>query len=170
MTWDGNTLDTAAPVVLDVGAAGKGYLVDIIGELLRRSGVTTYVVDGSGDLAHRGPDVLRVGMEHPADPSKVIGVVPLGIAPGGLGGEPARLGRRAAPHRRSASGDPVGDVVASWVVAGSAMVADGLADRTVLPRAAPRCTLESEFGARWARVTTAGVGPVVPQFEGELFR
>jgi len=174
MTWDGNTLDTAGPVVLDVGAAGKGYLVDIIGELLLSMGVTTYVVDGSGDLAHRGPDVLRVGMEHPADPSKVIGVVPLGNAC--LAASAANRRAWGSPDRAlhhivdPASGDPVGDVVATWVVADSAMVADGLATALFFLEPAARGTLESDFGARWARVTSAGAAQWSPQFEGELFR
>ncbi len=174
MTWDGNTLHTTEPVVIDVGAAGKGYLVDIIGELLLSMGVTTYVVDGSGDLAHRGPDVLRVGMEHPADPSQVIGVVPLGNAC--LAASAANRRAWGSPDRAlhhivdPASGEPVGDVVATWVVADSAMVADGLATALFFLEPAARGTLESDFGARWARVTSAGAAQWSTQFEGELFR
>lgn len=77
MHWDGPVVTTTAPIVLDVGAAGKGMLVDILGDVLTSFDVGSFVVDGSGDLLHRGPDAVRVGLEHPADPSKVIGVVPV---------------------------------------------------------------------------------------------
>jgi len=64
----------------------------------------------------------------------------------------------------------VGDVVATWVVAHSAMVADGLATALFFLEPAARGTLESDFGARWSRVTSAGAAQWSPQFEGELFR
>jgi thiamine biosynthesis lipoprotein len=41
MIWQGSTLHTSAPVVFDVGAAGKGYLVDIVAAMLERFGVNS---------------------------------------------------------------------------------------------------------------------------------
>jgi thiamine biosynthesis lipoprotein len=51
---DGTTLITQRPLVIDVGAAGKGYLVDIISAILQQAGVAEFVVDAGGDLRHRG--------------------------------------------------------------------------------------------------------------------
>src|SRR6266545_1982100 len=71
---DGTTVITHAPLVIDVGAAGKGYLVDLVSEMLRTAGVSDYVIDGSGDLRHSGQPPIRVGLEHPFDPALVVGV------------------------------------------------------------------------------------------------
>ncbi|PSB64455.1 hypothetical protein C7B79_09710, partial [Chroococcidiopsis cubana CCALA 043] len=51
---DGTSIVTWYPLVIDVGAVGKGYLVDIISEILREAGFTQFVVDGSGDMRHSG--------------------------------------------------------------------------------------------------------------------
>ncbi|WP_237719711.1 FAD:protein FMN transferase [Salinibacterium sp. PAMC 21357] len=75
ISWNGTELTTLTPAVLDVGAAGKGYLVDLVTEVLAAHGVTTTTVDASGDLLHRGETPLRVALEHPLDTTKAIGVV-----------------------------------------------------------------------------------------------
>lgn len=49
--------------MIDVGAAGKGYLVDIVSEILRQAGHTRFVVDAGGDLRHAGEHGLHVGLE-----------------------------------------------------------------------------------------------------------
>ena len=36
--------------MIDVGAAGKGYLVDLVCDILRHEGLTEFAVDASGDL------------------------------------------------------------------------------------------------------------------------
>lgn len=73
------TLITQLPVLLDVGAAGKGYLIDIVGELLEHAGIQNYTVDAGGDMRHRttAHTPLRVGLENPADTTQVIGIVDL---------------------------------------------------------------------------------------------
>jgi thiamine biosynthesis lipoprotein len=105
---EGATVITHAPLVLDVGAAGKGYLVDLVSEMLRTAGVTDYVIDGSGDLRHSGQSPVRVGLEHPFDSALVIGVSNLRDAALCASRQPARLGGWATPrarrtHRRSCS-------------------------------------------------------------------
>lgn len=117
------------PALLDVGAAGKGYLVDIVAEILREAGCKQFVIDAGGDIA---VDVLastpqRIGLEHPDDPSKAIGVVT--VTKGSLCG--------SAGNRRSWEGfthtiDPFTlasprHLKATWVRAESTLLADGLA-------------------------------------------
>jgi thiamine biosynthesis lipoprotein len=63
--------------VIDVGAAGKGYLVDIVSAILQQAGVARFVIDAGGDLRHCGEHGIRVGLEHPLDPRLVIGVANL---------------------------------------------------------------------------------------------
>jgi len=51
---EGTTLVTKRPLVIDVGAAGKGYLVDILAGILCDAGYTRFVVAGCGDLRRAG--------------------------------------------------------------------------------------------------------------------
>ncbi len=125
---DGATVTVERPVLLDVGAAGKGQLVDLVAAELRACGVGEYVVDAGGDMLHRGPDALRVGLQVPGDPTCVLGVVELRDA--ALCG--SAVDRRAwgdgLHHVVDArTGVPTSAVVATWVVAERAMVADALA-------------------------------------------
>lgn len=74
---DGTTLVTRRPLVIDAGAAGKGYLVDIVSAILQEAGIARFVVDAGGDLLHTGRHGIRVGLEHPFDARRVIGVARL---------------------------------------------------------------------------------------------
>ncbi|MFA5945533.1 MAG: FAD:protein FMN transferase [Patescibacteria group bacterium] len=73
-----NTLEVFQDgVLLDFGAAGKGYLIDIVSELIEREGFSSYIVDAGGDIRHRGTEPIRVGLEHPGDTSMAIGIASL---------------------------------------------------------------------------------------------
>ncbi len=170
--WDdvlrvqGSVLVTSEPILLDFGAAGKGYLVDLLAEELNGAGIAEYVVDASGDLVRRGPDECRVGLEDPVDPTRVIGVA--NLRSGAICG--------SADNRRSwgglhhiidaATAEPTTAVTATWVVAASAMVADGLA--TALFMAEP-ATLARAFAFSYVRMPTAGGVEYSTNFDGELF-
>lgn len=131
ISWDGEHLTTATPVLLDVGAAGKGYLVDLVSSLLVDHGIPQHVVDASGDLLTRGVP-LRVALEHPLDPSQAIGVVELSG-----GADDAALCASASNRRAwgdglhhvldAVTGEPTSQVIASWAIAPSALWADGSA-------------------------------------------
>jgi thiamine biosynthesis lipoprotein len=76
MSWNKPKLSLKSPALLDFGAGGKGYLVDIISGILEKEGIESYCVDGSGDMRQRskiGP--LQVGLENPLDEKQVIGTV-----------------------------------------------------------------------------------------------
>lgn len=76
LDYDFPVLKLAQPVKLDFGAAGKGYLVDIICELIKKSGVNAYCVDAGGDISYHNPSgqPMNIGLEHPEQPGQVIGV------------------------------------------------------------------------------------------------
>ncbi len=127
MNWTGSRVNVKKSIVLDVGAAGKGYLVDIIAKILGSHNIDDYVIDASGDICVRGKNTQRIGLENPHDPSSVIGIALL---------QNASLCASASNRRRwgdwhhiidPRTGKPVRDVIATWVVADSTMVADGLA-------------------------------------------
>ncbi|MFZ2804108.1 MAG: FAD:protein FMN transferase [Patescibacteria group bacterium] len=123
------TLVVKRPALLDFGAFGKGYLVDIVGEILWKNGLRSFCVDAGGDLFHRSADnePLRVGLEHPQDFSKVIGIAT--VANRSLCGS---AGNRRAwgefhhiinPQTLSSPRD----ILAVWTVAKTTMLADAMA-------------------------------------------
>jgi thiamine biosynthesis lipoprotein len=67
-------LEIKVPVLLDFGAFGKGYLVDIISELLQTHGLEKFTIDAGGDILAFGEE-LQVGLEHPDDPTMLVGTL-----------------------------------------------------------------------------------------------
>jgi FAD:protein FMN transferase len=164
--WDGSRLTVLRPVTVDVGAAGKGYLVDLVAGLLRDHGVDECVVDASGDMLHRGAGSLRVALEHPLDSSRAIGVFELRN----------RALCASATNRRTwgeglhhiidvATGLPTRGVIATWVIADSALLADGLATALFFATEAQL----SRFDFQFVRMFSDGRVEHSAQFDGELF-
>jgi thiamine biosynthesis lipoprotein len=129
MEYKDGLLTVHQPVIIDLGAAGKGYLIDLVAEVLRDSGISNYLIDAGGDLLHRSSTGrrARIGLEHPMDAGRAIGVVSLGnesiCASAGNRRAWAGLHHIMDPHTTR----PAGEVLATWAVAGDAMLADGLA-------------------------------------------
>ncbi len=77
------------PWLLDFGAAGKGYLIDLVCELILKHGYSNFCVEAGGDLrfcpavisaptaTSGGILNLKVGLENPADFSQAIGILNL---------------------------------------------------------------------------------------------
>jgi thiamine biosynthesis lipoprotein len=80
MIYEYPYLTTTQPVLLDFGAAGKGYLIDIIGKILEENNIYAYTIDAGGDILHKSNSPIRIGMEHPENFDQVIGVVNLNNA------------------------------------------------------------------------------------------
>lgn len=166
VAWDGRSLHTVRPVVLDIGAAGKGYLVDLVAEVLAAAGVAEFTIDASGDILHRGGAPLRIALEHPLDEAVAIGVARLGD--GALCASASN--RRAWPGSHhildAISGTPATRVIATWATAASGLVADGLA--TALFVGEPS-RLAREFDFEWVRMLRDGTVEKSSGFDGELF-
>lgn len=167
VAWDGNALTTVRPVSLDVGAAGKGYLVDIVSGLLSDAGHDEFIVDGSGDIRQSGADPIRVGLEHPLDTSKAIGIAVVHNGSICSSATNRRAWGRGLHHVIDATtGLPTTSVIATWAIAPTALEADGLA--TALFFADP-ARLETNFDFTWVRMLSTGRVEFSPQLEGELF-
>lgn len=132
--WDGEVLRAREPVTLDVGAAGKGQLADLVLAELGRRGIDPegdvgVTVDAGGDIVRRagaGPAV-RVGLEDPRDPARVIGAAAIGSG-AACASAPNRRAWRGVHHILDArTGRPTSGIAAAWATAGSAMLADGAA-------------------------------------------
>jgi thiamine biosynthesis lipoprotein len=164
---DGDTLVVREPVLLDVGAAGKGQLVDLVAAELRDCGIDRYVVDAGGDLVHRGGERFRVALQVPGDPMRALGVVELdGAALCGSAVDRRAWGDGLHHVLDARTGLPTRDVVATWVVADSAMVADGLATAHFF---ADPDRLEAAFDHTYVRLQADGRARYSLGFPGEVF-
>jgi FAD:protein FMN transferase len=133
-------IKTTQPVLFDFGALGKGYFVDKISEYLKNKSLKRFLVNGSGDIYYSGGTgagvgakekiPITVGLEHPSDQTKVIGTTEIkegSMCASGINrrkwGEYHHvidpLTSRSTPTKRG--------IVAVWVIAHSATLADALA-------------------------------------------
>ncbi len=114
------------PALLDFGAAGKGYIIDIIGELFEENNINEYCIDAGGDIRHRNNNVIRVGLENPEDTNQVIGVCELGNESicGSAGNRRAwgTVNHIMNPKTLESSSE----IIAVWVTAKNTMLADAL--------------------------------------------
>lgn len=133
LAWDdvmnvqGRTLVTKQPVLLDFGAAGKGYLVDILVDLLQKAGITRYCVDAGGDMRCGGlSSAVRIGLEHPQSPTQAIGVSAIseGALCGSAGSRRAWAGFNHIMNPATQSSPD--HIAAVWVYSDTALWADGL--------------------------------------------
>lgn len=121
------TLLIKKPVMLDFGAVGKGYLVDLVGDVLENNGIRDYCIDAGGDILYKGKAPIRIGLEDPEDTKKVIGV---GILNNGSicgsAGNRRKWGNFNHIINPKTLVSPT-DIIAVWVMAKTALLADALA-------------------------------------------
>jgi thiamine biosynthesis lipoprotein len=158
------------PVKLDFGAGGKGYIIDIVGELLEKEGVTDYVIDAGGDIRFRngGTDrKFKIGLENPNDFSEVIGYVNI---------ENESLCASAGSRRKWAeynhvlnpeTGESARDVIATWVIATNTIQADLLATALFFIRAED---LAKRYNFRYVVLHSDGKAEYSSDFNGEVFK
>lgn len=128
ISYSAPILQVKKPVLLDFGAGGKGFLVDIIGQMFKKEGIDSFCIDAGGDILYRSKkrERLKVGLEHPANFKQVIGVVEIknqSIC--------ASAGNRRKWGKYHHIFDPVtlksvDKILAVWVVADTALIADCL--------------------------------------------
>lgn len=114
--------------LLDFGAAGKGYLIDLISGILEKQGISSYCIDAGGDICYRDEKnkVFRVGLENPENLRQVIGVA--NILNESICGSAGNRRKWGDFHHII---DPftmvsVQNVMAVWVIADSTILADAL--------------------------------------------
>lgn len=166
IAWDGHALTTVRPVSIDVGAAGKGYLVDIVSDLLAAAGHEDFVVDGSGDIRRVGAPPIRVALEHPLDTTMAIGVAEVDAAICSSATNRRTWGAGLHHVIDATTGLPTSRIIATWAIASSALEADGLA--TALFFADP-ARLAADFDYTYVRMDSTGRVEFSPNLDGELF-
>ena len=127
-SWNYPKLTTKKPYILDFGGLGKGYLVDIISNLLKENDVKSFCVDGGGDMhCFNLKESMRVGLENPKNEKQVIGVVELNNK-----SLCASSGNRRRWDKYHHIMDPKTlkspeNILATWVISKDTITADGLA-------------------------------------------
>jgi thiamine biosynthesis lipoprotein len=165
LSWSASRLSLDGPAVIDVGALGKGRLVDRL--LAALDDVPErIVVDASGDLVVRGGGI-RVALEHPNDATKAIGVVEVRDQALCASATNRRAWGSGLHHVLDArTGLPVHTWAATWAIAPDAMTADATATALFFAGGAE---LAGRWGAEWVRMSTDGRVERSPGFAGDLF-
>jgi thiamine biosynthesis lipoprotein len=152
LDYDFPSLRIKEPVLLDFGAAGKGYLVDLIAELLEVEGVKAFCINAGGDIWYQHPDnlLLSVGLEHPDDPTQVIGIarLPSRTALCGSAGNRRKWANFHHILNPKTLQSPT-HIRALWVTADNCMVADAVAMALFF---VPAARLEPWYTFEYAKV------------------
>ena len=115
------------PVMLDFGAAGKGYLIDLVSKVIEENDIWEYCVDAGGDILYKNKTSIKIGLENPENLNQVIGVCTL---------EKGSLCGSAGNRRKWANFTHIinpktltspEEIVAVWVIADETILADALA-------------------------------------------
>lgn len=162
------TLITKLPVLIDVGAAGKGYLIDIVSELIEKAGIQNYTVDAGGDMRHRTniSEPLNVGLENPSNTSQAIGIAH--ISNQSLCGS---AGNRRAwgnfhhildPHSLTSPTH----IAALWTIADTTLLADALSTCLFF---VPPATLLKHYTFEYLILQSDFTVTMSPNFPAQLF-
>jgi thiamine biosynthesis lipoprotein len=167
LSWSADELALERPATIDVGALGKGRLVDLVLGALPPGDA---VVDAGGDIAVRGQPV-RIGLEHPYDSRRAIGVWEITDAALCASAVNRRAWGDGLHHVLDArTGEPVRAVAATWAVADDAMHADALATALFFesgPEVAARW--RGTWNTQWVRMLTDGRVEWSPGCDAQLF-
>ncbi|KAA0959461.1 FAD:protein FMN transferase [Microbacterium sp. ANT_H45B] len=165
LRWTPQTVTADEPALLDVGALGKGRLVDLVsGVLADLPG--DLVIDAGGDMRARG-NAVRVGLEHPYDATRAIGVVELQDAALCASAVNRRAWGDGLHHVLDArTGMPVRAWAATWAIAPDAMRADAVATALFFD-GGPE--LAASWGVEWVRMSTDGRAESSPDCPAQLF-
>lgn len=163
--WTAGRATASAPSLLDVGALGKGRLVDVVADVL--SDVSgDLVVDAGGDLRARG-SAVRVGLEHPYDATRAIGVIEVQDAALCASAVNRRAWGDGLHHVLDArTGMPVRTWAATWALGPDAMRADAVTTALFFDGGP---ALAADWGIHWVRMSTDGRAERSPGCPAELF-
>ena len=122
------TLTVKKPFILDFGGLGKGYLIEIIANLLLENNINTFTIDGGGDIYYKNDEkTLSVGLEHPGNFEQVIGIAKIKNQSIAASSGNRRVWDRFHHIIDANSLKSPDEILATWVVAQSGVTADGLA-------------------------------------------
>lgn len=174
LKWDdvieikGSVLKIKKPWMLDFGGGGKGFIVDVIGQLLENLKVNSYCIDASGDILYKSENgsPIKVGLENPKNLSQVLGVVNLKNESICASSGNRRKWNKYHHIFNPKSLESVDDVLAVWVIAEEAFIADCLATCLFLKN--PE-VFEKDFKFEYLILYPDFTIKKSPNFSGEIY-
>ncbi len=167
LSWQKPVLTIKKPEMLDFGAGGKGYLVDLVGELLEKEEIENYCVDAGGDIRQRNAlESINIGLENPSNIENILGSIKI---------QNQSLCGSAGNRRRWANFHHVIDpeslkspehIVAVWTLAKTTLLADILT--TAIYFISPG-VLKNHFDFEYLVIKSNGTVEKSAGFEAELF-
>lgn len=157
IVWDSKQVICPKGLMLDFGGFGKGWMIDAISDILRAHGVSQFIVNGGGDLYVQSDSPIDIALENPLIPNAVLGSVK--ITRGALAGSNTikRSWKDGTVTKHHIIDPALSDssdsgVIASYVTADSALIADALATVVII---SPQLkdALEAKFNAKIMFVT-----------------
>lgn len=159
-------------VALDLGAFGKGFLIDLLATTLRHHHKKHFLVDGGRDFfatSKADGSAWIIGLEHPTDPSLAIGIVPLKNA--GFAASNSFHRKVGTFHHilNGQNGKPTTGLASVFTIAKSAMEADGLSTAIFVTSEHFWPQLHQHFEFEYLSVTPSLLITRSQKFPGELF-
>lgn len=121
------TITIKKKVTIDIGALGKGYAIDQIEHMIRKKSFQEYVVNAGGDIFCYGAKPLTIGLEHPFQENTIIGTAQVHNKAICSSAGNKRAWGEFHHIMNPITKKPVEDIVATWVIAETAVMADALA-------------------------------------------
>jgi FAD:protein FMN transferase len=141
---DDTHIELHESVLLDIGAIGKGYFVDVLTEYLRECGYTEFLVDGSGDVYFESKgDSIKVGLEHPGDTSQIVGMVEMRKGAMCSSAASRRSWGKYSHYIDPESKESPTVIIATWVMSESTALSDALS--SLLFFVAPEVIVDVSF-------------------------
>jgi thiamine biosynthesis lipoprotein len=166
--YDESEIRLSRPALLDFGAAGKGYLVDIIVELIKSKQLDNFCVNAGGDMYYSLADLAAadVGLEHPDNYEQIIGIARISNqAICGSAGNRRKWANFNHVLNPSSLSSPK-DFQAIWVVADSTILADGLSTALCFRSA---MALKKHYNFEYAAIKENGTLVFSKSFPAEFF-
>ena len=141
-------------MTIDTGGYGKGWLIDVLADKLRRRGYKHFLINGGGDIYVESDDDVELGLEHPYDAQKIIGSTRLKQGALAVSGSAKRTwqheGREYHHLIDPVTALPIRNQVAdTYVLAPTALIADTMATILFL-----RPDLKDELSERYGLQAT----------------
>lgn len=136
---------------VDFGGFGKGWLIDNLVEILTKSGLDTFIINGGGDIYVKSNVPIEIMLEDPFDPTKCFGSTKItegALAASSVKKRAWRMGETDYHHiinpetKNSSEG-----AFATFVRASDALTADCLATCLII-KPSLKEKLENDFGIK----------------------
>ncbi len=132
VTWNRAVVKVPIGTVLEFGGFGKGWLIDEYAKILRQHKVSQFIVNGGGDLFCQSNQPITFAMQDPYDSDKKIGDASLTVGALAASSTIKRAWEHNGEHQHHIIDPKTGkpsdsSVVASFVIADTALIADTLA-------------------------------------------